>query len=259
MGAGEVEAGFVLGSGLSPLADLLEDAVVVPYAGIPDFPRSTVKGHAGNFVVGSLEGVRVACAQGRFHLYEGWAPAAVALPVRVLHGLGAQWLLVTNAAGSLDPRLAPGTFMAIRDHLNLQFASPLRGRPPGRIENPFPDMSNPYDAGLRERLHDVALAEGIELRDGVYAGVAGPSYETRAEVRFLRRIGADAVGMSTVGEVIAAAELGLPVVGISLVTNPAAGLADAPLSHDEVTEVAEGATDRLVRLVRAFVRRAPGD
>lgn len=256
-GAGRVEGGLVLGSGLSPLADELEDRVEVPYATIPGFPRTTVAGHAGNFVVGTLEGRRVACAQGRFHLYEGWDPAAVTLTVQALHALGARWVLITNAAGSLNPRVAPGSLMAIRDHLNLQFASPLRGRAPERIENPFPDMANAYDATLRERLHAVALAERILLREGVYAAVLGPTYETPAEIRFLRRAGADAVGMSTVGEVIAAAELRLPVAGISLITNLASGLSVEPLSHDDVTEIAGRTASRLTRLVRAFVRADP--
>ncbi|MDX1660355.1 MAG: purine-nucleoside phosphorylase [Gemmatimonadota bacterium] len=255
-GAGAVDAAMILGSGLSHLAGVLEDAVSVPYDEIPDFPRSTVEGHAGEFVVGTLEGARIACAAGRFHLYEGYPPAAVALTVKVLHALGPEWLLVTNAAGSLDPRNEPGPLMAITDHLNLQFANPLRGRPPETISNPFPDMSNPYDAALRERLVEIALEEGIDLREGVYAGVLGPTYETPAEIRFLRRIGADAVGMSTVGEAIAAAEVGLPVVGISLLTNFAAGLSAEPLAHAEVTEIAEATRGPMTRLVRGFVRRA---
>jgi purine-nucleoside phosphorylase len=254
-----VAAGLVLGSGLSGLADELADRITVPYADIPGFPRATVPGHAGNFVVGTLEGTPVACAQGRFHLYEGWDPPAVALPVRVLHALGARWILVTNAAGSLDPRLEPGSLMAIRDHLNLQFASPLRGRAPEAIENPFPDMSNAWDERLRERLHAVALAEGIALAEGVYAGVSGPTYETPAEIRFLKRIGADAIGMSTVGEAIVAAEIGVPLVGISLITNAAAGLSDHPLLHEDVTEIAGRTAERLARLVRAFVRAEPAD
>lgn len=257
-GAGEVDAAMILGSGLSHLAGELDDAVTIPYADIPDFPRSTVEGHAGSFVVGSLEGARVACAAGRFHLYEGYAPAAVTLTVRVLHALGPAWLLVTNAAGSLDWRNPPGTLMAITDHLDLQFANPLRGRPPEAISNPFPDMSNPYDAALRERLLAVALEEGIGLREGVYAGVLGPTYETPAEIRFLRFAGADAVGMSTVAEAVAAAEIGLPVVGISLLTNFAAGLATEPLHHEEVTEIAEATRGPMTRLVRGFVRATAG-
>jgi purine-nucleoside phosphorylase len=253
-GAGRVEGALVLGSGLSYLADQLTDRVTVPYDDIPGFPSSTVTGHAGNFVAGELEGVRVAMAQGRLHLYEGWPPAEVVLPIRVCHALGAGWLLLTNAAGSLDRRNAPGTLMAIHDHVNVQFTNPLIGRDPGGIENPFPDMSNAYDAGLRERLHEVALAEGILLREGVYGGVLGPSYETPAEIRFLRRIGVDAVGMSTVGEVIAAAELGLPVAAVSLLTNYAAGLSSTPLTHEEVTEAAKARRSEVELLVRGFVR-----
>lgn len=255
-GAERVDAGLVLGSGLARLAELVADPVAVGYADIPGFPRSTVPGHAGRFVVGRLAGLTVAVAQGRLHVYEGYAPAAVALPIRVLHVLGARFALLTNAAGSLDRRHAPGTLLAIRDHVNLQFASPLRGRPPAAIEVPFPDLSDPWDDGLRERLHAVALARGIPLREGVYAGVTGPSYETPAEVRFLGRIGVDAVGMSTVGEAIAAAEIGLPIVGISLVTNYAAGLSSEPLTHDEVTEVGERTRPRMERLVTAFLADA---
>lgn len=252
-GAGDVEVGLVLGSGLSYLADEATDRVVVGYRDIPGFPRVTVPGHAGNFVVGELDGVRVAFAQGRFHLYEGHDTPQTVLPVRVLRALGARVLVVTNAAGSLDPRKPPGTLMAIRDHLNLQFENALIGRPPEIIENRFPAMIGIYDDGLRERMRAVALEERIQLAEGVYVGVLGPSYETAAEVQFLRRIGADAVGMSTVGEVVAAAELGMPVAGVSLMTNYATGLAAGPLSHAEVTVAAERARDRFGRLVRRFV------
>lgn len=257
-GCGRIEVGLILGSGLSFLADHVEDAIGVAYADIPDFPRPTVPGHSGTFVVGRLEDVAVGFAQGRFHYYEGYDAAAVVLPVRVLHALGARILVVTNAAGSLDRRNAPGTPMVIRDQINLQFANPLIGRPPERILDPFPDMSNAYDAGLRERLHALALSEGILIREGVYAGVHGPSYETPAEIRFLRRIGVDAVGMSTVGEVIVAAELGLPVLGVSLLTNYATGLTTDRLTHDEVTETAHESSEQLERLLRAFLRSHAG-
>lgn len=255
--AGRIHGALVLGSGLSELADRLTDSTVVPYEDLPGFPRATVPGHAGNFVVGTLEGVRVGVAQGRYHLYEGYPPAVVTLHVRVLEALGARWLLLTNAAGSLVRRNPPGTLLAIRDHVNLQFMNPLIGRDPAAVENPFPDMSNAYDAGLLERLARVALAERILLREGVYAGVSGPSYETPAEVRFLRRIGADAVGMSTVGEVVMAAEIGLPVAAISLLTNHAAGLGERPLTHAEVTEMAARHGADLERLVVGFVRESP--
>lgn len=252
-GAGKIESGLILGSGLSFLADELADPIVVCYSDIPGFPRATVPGHAGNFVIGRLDDARVGMAQGRFHAYEGYDPATVVLPVRVLHLLGARELLLTNAAGSLHRIHPPGTLMAIRSHINLQFASPLLGRSPERIENLFPALMAIYAPELLERLHTAALAERIAVREGVYGGVLGPSYETPAEVRFLRRIGADAVGMSTVGEVIAAGELGLPVAGVSLLTNLASGIGRHALSHAEVTHVAERVRHRFARLVRRFV------
>ena len=256
-GAGEIEAGLILGSGLSFLAEELADPVVVCYRNIAGFPRTTVPGHAGNFVVGRLDSVMVGMAQGRFHVYEGYDPASVVLPVRVLHLLGARHLLLTNAAGSLDPRNPPGTLMAIRDHINLQFANPLLGRKPERIRNLFPRLTAVYSPDLLAGLHAAALEEGILLREGVYIGVLGPSYETPAEIRFFRRIGADAVGMSTVGEVVAAGEIGLPVAGVSLLTNLAAGLSPRGLSHDEVTMVAQRVRKRFARLVRRFVSGRP--
>ncbi|MGH7551164.1 MAG: purine-nucleoside phosphorylase [Gemmatimonadota bacterium] len=252
-GAEEIATGLILGSGLSFLAEELAEPVVVCYSDIPGFPRTTVPGHAGNFVVGRLDGVTVGMAQGRFHVYEGYDPASVILPVRVLHLLGARHLLLTNAAGSLDPWNPPGTLMAIRDHINLQFASPLLGRTPEHVDNLFPRLTAVYSPDLLRRLHAAALDEGILLREGVYVGVLGPSYETPAEIRFFRRIGADAVGMSTVGEVVAAGELGLPVAGVSLLTNLAAGLGPHGLSHEEVTGVAERVRNRFARLVRRFI------
>lgn len=255
-GAGRIEVAMILGSGLSVLAEHLEDPVKVAYAEIEGFPRSTVPGHAGNFVVGSLEGRTVGMAQGRLHPYEGYDPREVVLPVRVLSGLGATTLLVTNAAGSLDRRWPPGTLMAIRDQINLQFANPLAGsHQTGRAARMMIEYTETYDPALLRLLHVTALEERIRLREGVYVGLAGPSYETPAEIRFLQRIGADAVGMSTVGEAVAAAALGLPVAGLSLLTNYAAGLSRRHLSHDEVTQVAERTRHRLERLIRGFLRR----
>ena len=258
-GAGRIEVAMILGSGLSVLAEHLEDPVRVPYAEIPGFPRSTVPGHAGNFVVGSLEGRRVGMAQGRLHYYEGYAAAEVVLPVRVLRDLGAGALLVTNAAGSLDRRRPPGTLMAIRDQIDLQFANPLAGsHQTGRAARMMVEHTETYDPRLLGILHQTALAERIRLREGVYAGLSGPNYETPAEIRFLQRIGVDAVGMSTVGEAVAAAALELPLAGVSLLTNFAAGLTRRQLRHDEVTEVAERTRHRLERLVRGFLRRLDG-
>ena len=255
-GAGPIEVAMVLGSGLSVLAEHLEDPVRVPYREIEGFPRSTVPGHAGNFVVGTLEGRTVGMAQGRFHLYEGYEAREVVLPIRVLHALGARALLVTNAAGSLDRRRPPGTLMAIRDQMNLQFANPLAGsHPTGRAARMMVERTETYDPGLLALLHASALEQTIRLREGVYAGLPGPTYETPAEIRFLKRAGADAVGMSTVGEAVAAASLGMPVAGVSLLTNYAAGLTRRHLTHDEVTGVAERTRHRLERLVRGFVRR----
>ena len=255
-GAGPIDVAMVLGSGLSVLADHLEDPVRVPYREIDGFPQSTVPGHAGNFVVGTLEGRTVGMAQGRFHLYEGYEAREVVLPIRVLHALGARALLVTNAAGSLDRRRPPGTLMAIRDQMNLQFANPLAGsHPTGRTARMMVERTETYDPGLLALLHATALEQTIRLREGVYAGLPGPTYDTPAEIRFLKRAGADAVGMSTVGEAIAAASLGMPVAGVSLLTNYAAGLTRRHLTHDEVTRVAERTRHRLERLVRGFVRR----
>ena len=255
-GAGRIEVAMILGSGLSVLAEHLEDPVKVPYAEIAGFPRSTVPGHAGNFVVGSLEGRRVGMAQGRLHYYEGYDAREVVLPVRVLRELGAGALLITNAAGSLDRRRPPGTLMAIRDQINLQFANPLAGsHQTGRAARMMIEHTETYDPRLLGLLHQTALAEQIRLREGVYAGLSGPNYETPAEIRFLQRIGADAVGMSTVGEAVAAAALELPLAGVSLLTNFAAGLTRRQLRHDEVTEVAERTRHRLERLIRGFLRR----
>jgi purine-nucleoside phosphorylase len=257
--AGRIEVAMILGSGLSVLADHLEDPVKVAYGEIAGFPRSTVPGHAGNFVIGSLEGRIVGVAQGRFHLYEGYDPREVVLPVQVLRALGASALLITNAAGSLDRRRPPGTLMAIRDQINLQFANPLAGtRQEGRAARMMVERTETYDPALLALLHRTALAEKIRLREGVYLGLTGPTYETPAEIRFLKRIGADAVGMSTVGEAVAAASLGLPVAGVSLLTNFAAGLTHRRLSHEDVTHVAERTRHRLERLVRGFLRRLGG-
>jgi purine-nucleoside phosphorylase len=245
---------LVLGSGMGSLADDIADPVRLPYADIPGFPRSTVEGHPGELVVGILEGVEVAAMAGRFHLYEGWEAREVVAPIRALAALGAGMLLVTNAAGGIRAGMRPGDLMLISDHINLTGRNPLRGAPlPG--EERFPDMSGPYDAGLRREIAAYALEEGIALDEGVYAGLLGPSYETPAEVRMLRQLGADAVGMSTVAEVIAARALGMRVSGISCITNAAAGLGAAALSHEEVLAVGASARDTLARLLRGILPR----
>jgi purine-nucleoside phosphorylase len=253
-------AGVVLGSGLAGLADRLEQAVVVPYEEIPYFPVSRVPGHPGRLVLGELRdgaaSVQVAVMQGRVHAYEGWAVEDVAFGARVLCGLGAKALLLTNAAGGVNPSLAAGDLVRIVDHLNLSGQNPLAGENDERLGPRFPDLSDAYDPRLGVLLDEVARERGVPLRTGVYACMAGPSYETPAEVRMLRTLGADVVGMSTVPEVIAARHMGVPVAAVSVVTNLAAGLARKPLSHAEVAETAARVEDRLTDLVRAFLPRA---
>ncbi len=253
-------AGVVLGSGLGDFADRLGRAVAIPYEEIPYFPVSRVPGHPGRLVVGELADpagpVAVATMQGRVHGYEGWTPEEVAFGARVLCGLGVRALLVTNAAGGVNPSFAPGDLVRITDHLNLSGQNPLTGENDDRLGPRFPDLSDAYDPRLGAALDEAAAELGIPLRSGVYACMAGPSYETPAEVRMLRALGADLVGMSTVPEVIAARHMGVPVAGLSVVTNYAAGLSRRPLSHEEVAETAARVKDRLAPLVAAFLPRA---
>jgi purine-nucleoside phosphorylase len=248
------DVALILGSGLGALADELSDAVAVPFGEIPGFPAAAVAGHAGRLVMGGLEGVSCVALQGRFHLYEGHDGATVALPTRVMLGLGARTLIVTNAAGGISRTFRAGDLMLIDDHLNLMGSNPLVG-PVHEGDTRFPDMSRPYDPALQQLAEDVALDEGVRLVRGVYAAVLGPSYETPAEVRMLERLGADVVGMSTVPEVIAARARGVPVLGISLVSNAAAGLSPVPLSHEEVVDAGREAQGRFTRLVRGVLRR----
>jgi len=245
---------IVLGSGLGFLGELVADAVRVPYGDIPGFHRPTVIGHAGELIAGTLEGVPVVAQSGRFHLYEGHDAWTAALPVRVFASLGVTTLVVTNAAGGIRRTFRPGMLMLIADQINLMFRNPLVG-PVEPGDERFPDMSDPYDPGLRALARKVAGERGIALEEGVYCGLLGPSYETRAEIEMLKRIGADAVGMSTVPEVVAARARGLRVVGISTITNVAAGLGAATLSHQEVLETAERVKGQLAGLVRGIVSR----
>lgn len=232
------EIALVLGSGLGGLADRIENPVYIPYGEVPGFPVSTAPGHAGQFVAGRLAGKAVLCMQGRFHYYEGHDMAAIALPVRVIKALGCRALVLTNAAGGVNYDFSVGDFMLITDHINFMGANPLRGANEEEIGTRFCDMSRVYDAGLQELARKVAGEKGLTLREGVYLGYMGPSYETPAEIRAFRTLGADAVGMSTVPEAIAAAHCGLPVLALSLITNMAAGMTGKRLSGEEVIEIA---------------------
>jgi purine-nucleoside phosphorylase len=246
----------VLGSGLGALADRLEGAVSIPYEEIPEFPAASVAGHAGRLVVGEMGSVPVAVMQGRVHAYEGWSAEDLTFGVRLLAATGVRALLLTNAAGAVNPDLAPGDLVRITDHLNLTGLNPLTGPNDDRIGPRFPDMSQAYDPQLGALLEASAGRLGIALGTGVYAGLAGPSYETPAEIRMLRTLGADLVGMSTVLEVIAARHAGVRVAAVSLVTNLAAGLTARPLSHADVLAAGEGARDRIARLATAWVAEA---
>lgn len=243
---------LVLGSGLGGLADEIRDATTVPYREVPGFPSATVVGHAGVLVAGTLSGRRVLALSGRFHMYEGHDVALAAFPVRVMHALGARTLFVSNAAGGLRPTFRPGDLMLIVDHVNLMFRNPLVGPlQPG--DERFPDMSEPYDAALCQLARDTALAAGVRLQDGIYVGLLGPSYETPAEVRMLQLVGGDAVGMSTVPEVIVARALGMRVLGMSCITNLACGLSAEPITHAEVLDVTARAAEGMKRVVRGVV------
>ncbi len=246
---------IILGSGLGFLGDQASDAVKVPYAKIPGFPQPGVQGHAGVLIAGKLDGVPVLMQSGRFHLYEGHPVEVAALPVRVFATLGIRTIILTNAAGGIRRTFAPGTLMLISDHLNLMGRNPLVG-PAVETETRFPDMSDPYDSALRTLAKNVAREEKIAVEEGVYAALLGPSYESKAEIRMLERVGADAVGMSTVPEVIVARARGIKCIGISTITNAAAGLG-GKLSHQEVLEVAEAVRGNLAALVRGIVRKLP--
>ena len=245
---------IVLGSGLGGVADAVPDAVRVPYREIPGFPEPGAPGHKGELVAGTLEGVPLVVQSGRFHLYEGHTAELAALPTRVFARLGVDTLIVTNAAGGIRHTFRPPTLMLIADHINLMFRNPLVG-PVVEGDQRFPDMSDPYDAELRASARTVARAEGIVLEEGVYAALLGPSFETPAEIRMLERLGADAVGMSTVPEVIVARARGLRCLGFSSVTNVAAGLSAQPLSHVEVLEAGARVAGQLERLIRGVLTR----
>jgi purine-nucleoside phosphorylase len=247
------EVGIVLGSGLGGLADDLEDAVAIPFADLPGWPAATAPGHAGRLLLGRLGGRSVVMLQGRFHLYEGNDPGLVIQPVLLFGALGAKVVVLTNAAGGLDPSFGPGTLMVMSDHINLTGRSPLTGPNADELGPRFPDLTDAWSPRLRRRLHAAADEEGVEFQEGVYVGLTGPTYETPAEVRMLAGLGGHAVGMSTVLECIAARWIGLEVCGVSLVTNAGAGYTGEPLTHEEVLASGAEAGPRLARVIRRFL------
>ena len=249
--------GIVLGSGLGGLADELRDPASIPFGDLPGWPAATAPGHAGRLLLGHLDGVPVAMLQGRFHLYEGNDPGLVVQPVLLFGRLGARVVVLTNAAGGLNPDYSPGTLMVIADHLNLTGRTPLLGPNADEIGPRFPDLTDVYAPDHRARLHAAARAEGTSLEEGTYVGLLGPTYETPAEVRMFRGLGGDAVGMSTVLEAIACRWAGMEVAGISLVTNAGAGYSGEPLNHEEVLAAGAAAGPRLARVIRRFVRELP--
>jgi purine-nucleoside phosphorylase len=244
---------LVLGSGLGGFADEFSDAVRIPYAKIPNFPQSTAIGHAGQLVLGTVEGVEVVGMQGRVHLYEGYSAQEVAFPIRVFARMGVKAVILTNAAGGIKKEFTQGRLVMITDHINLQGTSPLIGPNDENFGPRFPDMTTAYDKKFRELLLAEGRLLGMSLGGGVYAALSGPSYETPAEIRYLRSIGADLVGMSTVPEVIAARHCGLRVLGISCVTNAAAGMLDEVLDHKEVLETAERIKGQFIGLLRGVI------
>lgn len=252
-GGVQPEIGLILGSGLGVLADLLEDTVSIPYSDIPHFPVSTVEGHEGELLLGTIQDRPVVLMKGRFHMYEGYGPELTAFPVRVMKQLGVGSLLVTNAAGGINTSFEPGDLMLITDHLNMTGSNPLVGSNDSALGVRFPDMSEAYSRRLRKLALETAESQGITLQQGVYAGLLGPTYETPAEIFMLRTLGAQAVGMSTVSEVIVARHSGLEVLGISCISNMAAGILDQPLSHDEVMETAEKVREKFLSLVMAVI------
>ena len=247
--------GVVLGSGLGAFADELTERIDIPYADIPGWPHSTAVGHAGKLIVGKLGALDVAVMAGRAHLYEGYAMHQVTFGVRVLQSIGAQSIVFTNAAGGINLALERGGLVLISDHINLQGGNPLVGPNDDRLGPRFPDMSEAYSRAYRQIAKDVAAEQCIAITEGVYAAMLGPSYETPAEIRYLRAIGADVVGMSTVPEVIVANHMGMKVLGISCVTNMAAGILPRKINHEEVLETGAMVRDTLVRFLKALLPR----
>jgi purine-nucleoside phosphorylase len=245
--------GLILGSGLGSYADRLHNQTVIPFSSLPYFPTTTALGHSGNLILGYVDGVPVAALQGRTHLYEGYSAAEVTFPTRVLGALGIRQLIITNAAGGINTAFNPGDLMLITDHINLTGVNPLTGLNMEQFGPRFPDMSEAYDRAMQRVARDVARQKGMVLREGIYVGFPGPSYETPAEIRMCRTFGADAVGMSTIPEVIVANHMGIRVLGISCITNMAAGILPQKLTHEEVMDTAGKVFDTFASLLQGII------
>ncbi len=254
---GEASVGLILGTGLGPLADNIEDAVIVPYGEIPHFPESTVKFHAGRLVFGKLSGKSVIAMQGRFHYYEGYPMRTITLPVRVMHQLGVRTLIVTNAAGGIREHLTAGSIAVINDHINLMGANPLIGPYEEFLGERFPDMSEPYNRQLIEMTHRIAERLGIAVFDCIYAAVSGPSFETAAEIRMLQTLGVDSIGMSVIPEVMVARQLDMKVLGISIITDQALPEAMPQVTHEEVSKVADQVGPKFRKLIKGVIAELP--
>jgi purine-nucleoside phosphorylase len=255
--ASDVDIAVVLGSGLGTFAETLEKRVIIAYEEIPDFVRSTVEGHSGRLVVGTLPSskINVAVMQGRFHYYEGYSLEEVTLPIRAFGAMGVKKLVLTNAAGSINQNFGAGEFMLISDHINLMMVSPLRGRHDNRLGERFPDMTQVYSRAYRQIAQEVASELGMQLHAGVYMALQGPNYETPAEIMMMRMFGADAVGMSTVPEAIVARQMGMNVLGISLITNAAAGILEGPINHEDVMQMGQHVSREFGELLTRIIAR----
>lgn len=255
--ARDIDVAVVLGSGLGSFAETLEDQAVIPYEEIPDFERSTVEGHSGRLVVGKLPSTEIVVGvmQGRFHYYEGYSLDEVTLPIRAFGAMGLRKLVLTNAAGGVNPEFKQGDFMLISDHINLMMISPLRGQHDKRLGERFPDMTEVYSKEYRRIAKEAADEIGLNLREGVYMALQGPNYETPAEIRMMRALGADAVGMSTVPEAIVARQMGMTTLGVSLITNAAAGIEEGPINHAEVMEMGQRVSSEFSDLMTRIIAR----
>lgn len=252
-----IETVVVLGSGLGHFAETLLEPVIIPYDAIPEFVRSTVEGHSGRLVIGLLPstGRLIAVMQGRFHYYEGYSLEEITLPIRTFGAMGVRSLVLTNAAGGINANFKVGDFMLISDHINMMMKSPLRGQHDYRLGDRFPDMTEVYSREYRQLAQEVAREISLQLQSGVYMALQGPNYETPAEIRMMRMLGADAVGMSTVPEAIVARQMGMKILGLSLITNAAAGMADHPINHEEVMQTGERVSQQFTDLMTRFLQR----